>query len=61
MQREKKGKGVDIMSTMKPIQATPELRGKDAIKLLNQVNATPTEKAMKKNSMLRSILDNIRK
>lgn len=61
MQQEKKGKEVDIMSTMKPIQATPELHGKDAIRLLNQVNVTPTEKAMKKNTMLRSILDNIRK
>ena len=49
------------MSTMKPIQATPELSGKDAEKLLNQTNTAPTQKAMKKNNMLRSVLDNIRK
>ena len=57
----KKGKEVDIMSTMKPIQATPELNGKDAEKLLNQANTAPTEKAMKKNAMLHSVLANIRK
>ena len=56
-----KGKEVDIMSTMKPIQATPELSGKDAVKLLSQANATPTERAIKKNDMLRSVLTNIRK
>lgn len=61
MCNKKKGKGVDIMSTMKPIQATPELNGKDAARLLNQVNTAPTEKAMKKNTMLRSVLADIRK
>lgn len=49
------------MSTMKPIQATPELRGKDAISLLLQANTKPTEKAMKKNRMLHGVLDSIRK
>lgn len=49
------------MSTMKPIQATPELSGKDAEKVLHQVNTVPTEKAMKKNKMLRSVLTDIRK
>lgn len=29
-----KGKKEDIMSTVKPIQATPELKGKDAIAVL---------------------------
>jgi len=61
MDREKKGKEVDIMSTIKPIQATPELSGKDAVKLLLQVNVSPTEKAIRKNNMLRSVLTNIRK
>ena len=61
MCKETKGKEVDIMSTMKPIQATPELSGKDAVKLLNQANTVPTEKAMKKNAMLRSVLANVRK
>lgn len=61
MDREKKGKEVDVMSTMKPIQATPELSGEDALKLLNQSNILPKEKALKKNNMLRSVLTNIRK
>lgn len=61
MSKEKKGKEVDIMSTIKPIQATPELSGKDAVKLLLQVNEKSTEKAMKKNNMLRNVLTNIRK
>lgn len=52
---------VDTMSTMKPIQATPELSGKDAEKLLNQADIVPTQKAMNKNSMLHSVLKNIRK
>ena len=38
------------MSTIKPIQATPELNGKDAMKLSNQMNIAPTEKAIKKNT-----------
>ena len=49
------------MATMKPIQATPELRGRDAVKLLNQTNVKPTVQAIKKNNMLRSVLDDIRK
>lgn len=57
----KKGKKVDIMSTVKPIQATPELKGKDAIAVLLQVNKKPTQEAMKRNQMLSSVLANIRK
>jgi len=60
MNVKKKGKEVDIMSTMKPIQATPELNGKDAERLLKQVSQAPTEEAMKKNDMLRSVLISIR-
>lgn len=56
-----KGNEVDIMSTMKPIQATPELSGKDAVKLLSQTNTTPTERAIKKNNMLRGVLTSVRK
>ena len=52
---------VDIMSTMKPIQATPELSGADAAKLLFQTNKKPTVDAMKKNTMLHGVLMNIRK
>lgn len=61
MSKEKKGKEVDIMSTIKPIQATPELSGKDAVKLLLQANEKSTEKAMEKNNMLCNVLTNIRK
>ena len=49
------------MSTIKPIQATPELSGKDAVNLLLQANSNPTKNAVKKNNMLRSVLTNIRK
>jgi len=61
MYEEQKGKEVDSMSTMKPIQATPELSGKDALRLLTQVNKKPTPSAVKKNTMLHSVLTNIRK
>lgn len=57
----RKGKKVDIMSTIKPIQATPELKGKDAVAVLLQVNKKPTQEAMKRNQMLSSVLANIRK
>ena len=61
MENGKKGKEVDIMSTMKPIQATPELSGEDAVKLLRQSSINPTEKSLTKTPMLRSVLTNIRK
>ncbi len=61
MNNKKKGKEVDIMSTIKPIQATPELSGKDAMKILLQTNTKPTEKAIKKNRMLHNVLTDIRK
>jgi len=61
MSKEEKGKEVDVMATIKPIQATPELSGKDAANLLIQVNSKPTDKAMKKNDLLRGVLANIRK
>lgn len=49
------------MHKIKPILATPELRGKDAEKVLRQVNTPPTKEAMEKNNMLHSVLTNIRK
>jgi hypothetical protein len=49
------------MSTMKPIQPTPELCGKDAEKVLKQTNVVPTQSAAKKNQMLHGVLANIRK
>lgn len=48
------------MSTIKLIQATPELSGEDAEKVLRQVNMTPSEKAAKKNRMLHDVLKSIR-
>lgn len=61
MCEKRKEREVDTMATMKPIQATPELSGKDAVKLFNQTNIKPTTQAMKKNNMLRSVLGDIRK
>lgn len=49
------------MSTIKPIQATPELSGKDAFVLLNQTKVTPSKDAIRKNEMLRDVLRAIRK
>ncbi len=48
MDNKKKGKEEDVMSIIKPIQATPELSGKDAADVLLQTSTKPTEKAMKK-------------
>ena len=61
MSKCKKGERVDVMATIKPIQATPELSGKDAVNLLIQTNSKPTDKAMEKNDLLRDVLANIRK
>ena len=58
LKRKEKG---DIMSTIKPIQATPELSVEEAARVLKQVNTAPTQKAIKRNNMLRSVLSNIRK
>lgn len=51
---------VRIMSTMKPIQSTPTLSGKDAEAVIRQVNKKPTAEAMRRNQMLSRILANIR-
>lgn len=61
MIKKKREKEADTMSIMKPIQATPELSGKDAEKLLVQVNMKPTAQAEKKNNVLYSVLNSIRK
>lgn len=61
MNTEKEEREVDIMATMKPIQATPELSGKDAAKLMEQANTNPTKQAMHKNNMLRNVLLDIQK
>ena len=49
------------MAAMKPIQATPELSGKDAAKLMEKANTSPTKQAMHKNNMLRNVLLDIQK
>lgn len=49
------------MSRIKPIQATPELSGEDAIRIIEQVNKAPSESMLKRNELLRNILKNIRK
>lgn len=56
-----KGREVDVMPTIKPIQATPQLSGNDAAKVIKQMNVSPTKEAAKKNAMLHSVLSNIRK
>ena len=48
-------------TAMKLIQATPELSGKDAAKLMEQANMNPTKQAMHKNNMLRNVLLDIQK
>lgn len=53
------GKDVDIMSKIKPIQATPELSGKDAEEILAQVNKKPSKKTIKRNIILSNILSDI--
>ena len=60
MYRDKKGKEVDIMIRIKPIQATPELSGQDAMNLISQIKP-PTKEAQKKNNLLSNILTSIRK
>lgn len=49
------------MSTIKPIQATPVLSGKDAENIILQANMKPSKKATEKNRMLHNVLTNIRK
>jgi hypothetical protein len=56
-----KKKEGDIMSTIKPIQATPVLSGEDAINLMRQVLNKPSKSAIKKNTMLINVLKNIKK
>lgn len=49
------------MSTIKPLQATPKLSGKDAEAVLKQAYSAPSIKAIQKNKMLCSVLERIRK
>ena len=49
------------MATIKPIQATPTLSGRDARELIIQSNTIPTKEAIKRNELLRDVLNSIRK
>ena len=51
----------DNMANIKPVPATPELSGKDAVGLMKQVNIFPTKEAMQKNKMLAGVLTDIQK
>lgn len=55
-----KGGGQD-MPIMKPIQATPELSGEDAERLIRDVNRKPTKEAMERNRKMQEILKRIKK
>lgn len=48
------------MVRIKPIHATPELRGQDAMNLISQIKP-PTKEAQKRNNLLCDILASIRK
>ena len=54
-------RGERDMTTMKPIQATPDLSGEDAEKLIRDVNRKPTKEAMDRHQKMREILRKIRK
>lgn len=49
------------MAKIKPIQATPELSGEDAEKVIQQVNEPASQLAINKNHMLHGVLAKIRK
>ena len=61
MHREKNEGGVQDMSTMKPIQATPELCGEDAVRLIQDVNRKPTKEALDRHRKMQNILKRIKK
>ena len=50
---------MDIMTIIKPIQATPVLNKRDSAKLISQIKP-PTIEAQKRNNLLCNILAGIR-
>lgn len=48
------------MVRIKPVHATPELSGQDAMNLISQIKP-PTKEAQKRNNLLCNILTSIRK
>ena len=61
MIRGKDEREVDTMSGIKPIQATPELSGIDAERLIADVNRKPTKEAIERNKRLQVILRKVKK
>ena len=57
--RNEGGSKMGATIKMKPIQATPELKGKDAMRLIEDVFARPSEQAIQSNRNLLSILKKI--
>ena len=60
MYREKNERGVEDMSTMKPIQGTPELSGEDAERLIRDVNRKPTKEALEWKKLLQRSLKELK-
>lgn len=58
---KKEERRTGIMATIKPIQATPTLSGRDARELIIQTNTVPTEESIKRNELLCDVLKSIRK
>lgn len=59
MSGENSRKEVKSMSRMKPIQATPELSGEDARRIIEQVNRPADPEALKWNEFLKNVLEDI--
>lgn len=57
---EKTERGNDIMTKFKPIQATPELSGEDALNFINQAFKQPSQNEIDKNKKLVCVLNKIR-
>lgn len=57
--QRKGGLGMNTFGKIKPIQATPELSGKDALAFIEQVFTPPSESELNRNKKLLSILKNI--
>ena len=59
LNRDEKKEGIN-MSSFKPIQATPELCGEDAKRIIKDVLEKPKSDTLQKNEKLISILKEIR-
>lgn len=52
-----RGENESNMANFKPIQATPELTGLDALKFIEQVCIEPEKEEIEKNQMLLDLLN----